>query len=63
MSRRQLFLNSSIDEVTLVCVAFFRGQVSVNTTLTDLNEYLTHLMTSTNMRCLTPEKVGSDPID
>ncbi|KAF0295872.1 Coatomer subunit beta [Amphibalanus amphitrite] len=31
-------------------------KVSVNTTLTDLNEYLTHLMTSTNMRCLTPEK-------
>ncbi|XP_043229941.1 coatomer subunit beta-like [Amphibalanus amphitrite] len=34
----------------------WENKVSVNTTLTDLNEYLTHLMTSTNMRCLTPEK-------
>lgn len=31
-------------------------QVSVNTNLTDLHEYLKHLLATTNMKCLTPEK-------
>lgn len=34
-------------------------QVSVNTSLTDLHEYLKHLLKSTNMKCLTPEKALS----
>lgn len=32
-------------------------QVTVNTNITDLREYLDHLIASTNMKCLTPEKV------
>lgn len=35
----------------------WENKVSVNTTLADLREYLAHLLKSTNMRCLTPEKV------
>ena len=35
----------------------WENKVSVNTTLSDLREYLAHLLRSTNMRCLTPEKV------
>lgn len=35
----------------------WENKVSVNTTLSDLREYLAHLLKSTNMRCLTPEKV------
>jgi coatomer subunit beta len=31
--------------------------VTVNTNITDLNEYLQHILGSTNMKCLTPEKV------
>lgn len=34
----------------------WENKVSVNTTLTDLAEYLKHLVKSTNMKCLTPEK-------
>jgi len=34
----------------------WENKVSVNTQLTDLNEYLSHLLGATNMRCLTPEK-------
>lgn len=34
----------------------WENKVSVNTTLSDLREYLAHLLKSTNMRCLTPEK-------
>lgn len=34
----------------------WENKVSVNTNLTDLYEYLQHLVKSTNMRCLTPEK-------
>lgn len=33
-------------------------QVTVNTNITDLNDYLQHILKSTNMKCLTPEKVG-----
>lgn len=36
--------------------SFLLPQVSVNTNLTDLHEYLAHLLKSTNMKCLTPEK-------
>lgn len=32
--------------------------MTVNTNITDLNEYLQHILKSTNMKCLTPEKVG-----
>ena len=35
-------------------------QVTVNTNMTDLNDYLQHILKSTNMKCLTPEKVGGD---
>lgn len=35
------------------------SQVSVNTTITDLHDYLKHLLKSTNMKCLTPEKALS----
>lgn len=33
--------------------------MSVNTTITDLHEYLRHLLKSTNLKCLTPEKALS----
>ena len=39
------------------CFKYF--QVSVNTNLIDLHEYLQHLLKSTNMKCLTPEKALS----
>lgn len=32
-------------------------KVTVNTNITELNEYLQHILSSTNMKCLTPEKV------
>ncbi|KAL1114817.1 hypothetical protein AAG570_007641 [Ranatra chinensis] len=34
----------------------WENKVSVNTNLIDLHEYLAHLLKSTNMKCLTPEK-------
>lgn len=34
----------------------WENKVAVNTNLTDLHEYLAHLVRSTNMKCLTPEK-------
>ncbi|KAL0125765.1 hypothetical protein PUN28_004669 [Cardiocondyla obscurior] len=37
----------------------WENKVSVNTTLSDLREYLAHLLKSTNMRCVTPEKALS----
>ncbi|XP_045460972.1 coatomer subunit beta [Harmonia axyridis] len=37
----------------------WENKVSVNTTLTDLADYLKHLVKSTNMKCLTPEKALS----
>lgn len=30
----------------------------MNTNIVDLNEYLQHILKSTNMKCLTPEKVS-----
>lgn len=41
----------------------WENKVSVNTTLTDLHEYLKHLLKSTNMKCLTPEKALSGQCD
>lgn len=37
----------------------WENKVTVNTALTDLNEYLAHLLKSTNMKCLTSEKALS----
>ncbi|XP_075234210.1 coatomer subunit beta [Lycorma delicatula] len=37
----------------------WENKVSVNTNLTDLRAYLQHLVSSTNMKCLTPEKALS----
>jgi hypothetical protein len=31
-----------------------RGQVAVNTVITDVNAFLDHIVAATNMRCLTP---------
>lgn len=35
----------------------WENKLSVNTNVTDLREYLSHLLSATNMKCLTPEKV------
>lgn len=37
----------------------WENKVTVNTNITDLSEYLVHVMSCTNMKCLTPEKVSS----
>jgi coatomer subunit beta len=37
----------------------WENKVSVNTTITDLHDYLKHLLKSTNLKCLTPEKALS----
>lgn len=37
----------------------WENKVSVFTTIADLHEYLRHLLQSTNMKCLTPEKALS----
>ncbi|XP_018618343.1 coatomer subunit beta-like isoform X3 [Scleropages formosus] len=37
----------------------WENKVTVNTNMTDLNEYLQHILKSTNMKCLTPEKASS----
>lgn len=37
----------------------WENKVAVNTTITDLHEYLRVLLKSTNMKCLTPEKALS----
>eukprot|EP00794_Sanderia_malayensis_P017075 gene17075-18795_t len=37
----------------------WENKVSVNTNITDLREYLDHIVASTNMKCLTPEKALS----
>merc|ERR1712136_313734 len=34
----------------------WENKVSINTAITDVNEYLEHLLASTNMRCLTPKQ-------
>lgn len=36
----------------------WENKVSVSTNLTDLHDYLQHLIKSTNMKCLTPEQVS-----
>lgn len=36
----------------------WENKVSVNTNIADLHDYLHHLVSSTNMKCLTPEKVS-----
>lgn len=37
----------------------WENKVTVNTNITELNEYLQHILGSTNMKCLTPEKALS----
>lgn len=37
----------------------WENKVTVNTQMTDLQEYLAHLIKSTNMKCLTPQKALS----
>ncbi|MFT7816690.1 coatomer subunit beta [Arapaima gigas] len=37
----------------------WENKVTVNTNIADLNEYLQHILRSTNMKCLTPEKALS----
>ncbi|NWX56026.1 COPB protein, partial [Promerops cafer] len=37
----------------------WENKVTVNTNIIDLNEYLQHILKSTNMKCLTPEKALS----
>ncbi|GJJ13133.1 hypothetical protein Clacol_007383 [Clathrus columnatus] len=41
----------------------WENRVNVNTTLTNLREYLEHIMKSTNMSCLTPEAALSGECD
>lgn len=36
----------------------WENKVAINTNITDLHEYLDHLIGSTNMKCLTPDKVS-----
>ncbi|XP_023575094.1 coatomer subunit beta [Octodon degus] len=38
----------------------WENKVTVNTNMVDLNDYLQHILKSTNMKCLTPEKVKFD---
>lgn len=51
------------DILIKVTVFFLFVQVTVNTNIIDLNEYLQHILKSTNMKCLTPEKVSPLPVD
>ena len=37
----------------------WENKVAVNTNISDLHEYLDHLIRCTNMKCLTPEKVNA----
>lgn len=37
----------------------WENKVTVNTSITDLQQYLTHLISTTNMKCLTPQKALS----
>lgn len=41
----------------------WENKVAVNTNITDLHEYLDHLIHCTNMKCLTPEKVTQDYVN
>lgn len=43
--------NFSIPSWCVLCL-----QVAINTTLTDVNQFLEHIITSTNMKCLTPPR-------
>ena len=46
---------------TLQCasmVTMVITQITVNTNIVELNEYLEQLVKSTNMKCLTPKEVG-----
>ena len=36
----------------------WENKVAVNTNIKDLHEYMDHLVNTTNMKCLTPDKVG-----
>jgi len=36
----------------------WENKVAVNTNISDLHEYLDHIIHCTNMKCLTPEKVS-----
>ena len=36
----------------------WENKVAVNTNISDLHEYLDHIIQCTNMKCLTPEKVA-----
>lgn len=48
-------LSPSLIDRSVSCVsAFF--QVAINTTITDVNQFLEHIITSTNMKCLTPPR-------
>ena len=40
----------------------WENKVTVNTNITDLREYLEHVMACTNMKCLTPEKVRQNTV-
>ena len=35
----------------------WENKISVSTNISNLNEYLQHILNTTNMKCLTPEKV------
>ena len=36
----------------------WENKVTVNTNIADLRDFLEHVMSMTNLKCLTPEKVG-----
>ena len=36
----------------------WENKISVSTNITNLNDYLQHILQTTNMKCLTPEKVN-----
>lgn len=38
----------------------WENKVAVNTNVSDLSQFLQHVIKVTNMRCLTPEKVGTE---
>ena len=37
----------------------WENKVSVQSNITDMNQYLDHILNSTNMRCLTPKQVNT----
>uniref|UniRef100_A0A6G1S0A1 Coatomer protein complex subunit beta 1 n=1 Tax=Hypotaenidia okinawae TaxID=2861861 RepID=A0A6G1S0A1_9GRUI len=51
---------SEMPKMLIKVIAIFPFlKVTVNTNIIDLNEYLQHILKSTNMKCLTPEKALS----